>query len=100
MIIKIERSGGLAGIRTSTEMDSKDLPTSLVSKVKNILENVNSSTMPLKATQKGAADHYNYKISIQDGEFNKELLCDQYNIQDDLKLLVRYIEKSSKSKIR
>ena len=56
--------------------------------------------MPLKATQKGAADHDNYKISIQDGEFNKELLCDQYNIQDDLKLLVRYIEKSSKSKIR
>jgi hypothetical protein len=100
VLIRIERSGGLAGIQTSIEMDSKDLPGVLVSKVRDILENANSSNRPLKAAPKIAADYYNYKISIRDGDFRKELVCNQYNIQDDLKLLVKYIEKSSKSKIR
>jgi hypothetical protein len=99
VIIKIERSGGIAGMQTSTEMDSKDLPSILVSKVRNILENVNSSTPTLKMTPKPAADHYNYKISVQDGRFKKELECNEYNIPHDLKLLVKYIEKSSKPNI-
>jgi hypothetical protein len=98
VIIKIERYGGLTGIRTCTEMDSKDLPDALVTKAKKIIENPNSFDIALKATPKGAADHYSFKISIQDGGNKSELVCNQYELQDDLKLLIKYIEKSSKRK--
>jgi len=96
VIIKVERNGGLAGIRTSTEIDAKDLPSSLITKVRKIMGNAESSSLPLKATPMGAADHYIYKISIQDGIPQRVIECNQYNIQDDLKSLIRYIEKNSK----
>jgi hypothetical protein len=96
LIIKIERSGGLAGLHASTEIDAKDLPPQLVTMAKKIM-NAKISPHPLKTKPIGAADHYNFKISIYEGERRKVIECTQYDIQDELKSLVNYIEKSSKS---
>lgn len=93
MRITVERSGGLAGIPISNEMDEKDLPSALISTAKKIIEDKKVSSPPIKTTPKGAADHYLYKISFQDGTHRKVIECNQYNIPDDLKSLIRYIEK-------
>ena len=98
MIIKVERFGGLAGIRTSIEMDAKDLPIMLVTKAKKIMKNSNSSLLPLKSRPKGAADDFTYKISVQDGAQKSVIECNQFEIHDDLKLLISYMEKNSKKK--
>jgi Emfourin len=98
VIIKVERSGGLAGIPISKEIDAKDLPSRLMTTAKKIMLNSKSSTLPLKSTPRGAADHFTYKISIQDGANQSIIECNQYNIQDDLKSLIKYIERKSKSK--
>jgi hypothetical protein len=92
--IKVERSGGFAGISTSNEMDAKDLPSELVTKTKKIMEDKTRS-LSLKSSPKGAADHYTYKISILDGANRRVIECNQFNIQDDLKSLVKYIESKS-----
>ena len=96
MIIKVERSGGFAGIPVSNEIDANNLPSALVTKLKKIMENTNSSTLPIKDTPRGSADHYTYKISIQDGVNVKVIECNQFNIEDDLKSLVKYIENSGR----
>mgnify|MGYP003584259472 FL=1 len=49
MIIKVERSGGLAAMSVSNEMDTKDLPSALVATAKNIMMNQKSSSLPLKS---------------------------------------------------
>jgi hypothetical protein len=90
--IRVERSGGFAGIQISNEMDAKDLPSELIRTAKKIIEDKKVSS-PIKATPKGAADHYFYKISFQDDRHRKVIECNQYNIPDDLKSLIRYIEK-------
>ena len=97
MIIKIERSGGIAGISRSTEIDSSELPSDLVTKVKKIIQNRKLATVSSKVTPRGAADHYAYKISINDGESQIIIECNQYNLQDDFKSLIKYIEKHSKT---
>jgi hypothetical protein len=96
MKIKVERSGGLAAISISNEMDTKDLPSGLAATAKNIMRNQKSSSLPMKSTPIGAADHYSYRISFQDGINRRVLECNQYDIQDDVKSLIRYIEKNSK----
>lgn len=98
MKIKVERSGGMAGISISKEMDARDLPPALVNTAKKMMEKPNSSSIPLKLTPRGAADHYSYRISIQEGVNQSVIECNQYNIQDDLKPLIRYIERNSKPK--
>jgi hypothetical protein len=92
--IRIERSGGITGIAISNEMNSKDLPPPLMLTAKKIMSK--SYSLPLKLTPRGAADHFTYKISISDGANHKTVKCDQFSIEDDLKSLVRYIEKNSK----
>jgi hypothetical protein len=94
--IRVERSGGMAGIPTSIEMDEKDLSSALISTAKKIIEDKDVSFLSMKSSPRGAADHYTYKISIQDGADRKIIECNQYNIQDDLKSLVKYVEKNSK----
>jgi len=94
--ITVERSGGLAGIRISKEMDAKDLPSALIRTAKKIAEDKKVSSISMKSPPRGAADHFTYKISIQDGTNLRVVECNQYNIDDDLKSLVKYIEKNSK----
>jgi emfourin len=97
MIIRVERSGGLVGTYISHEIDSKDLPLAIKLKVKRIMTNIESRSSGLKSTPKGAADHFDYKISFQDGQNQRTINCNQYTIQEDLKSLVRYMEAKSKS---
>jgi hypothetical protein len=90
--IRVERSGGFAGIPFTTEIDEKDLPPSLISTAKKIILNRNQVSLPIKSTPRGAADHYLYRILIEDGGNQTVINCDQYNIKNDLKSLVKYIE--------
>jgi len=96
VIIKVERSGGLVAVPVSVEMDAKDLPSTLITTAKKIIMDKRLSTLPMKAIPKGAADYYSYKISVQDGVNRRVIECNEYTIQDDLKLLVKYIERNSK----
>ena len=100
MRIIVERSGGLAGIPISTEMDEKEMPSALIRTAKKIMKNTRSFSLPMNSTPRGAADHYVYKISITDGENQRTIKCDQYNIQDDLKSLIKQLEKFSKKKLK
>jgi hypothetical protein len=94
--IRIERSGGLAGMSITNEMDAKDLPSTLLLTAKKIVEDQKLTPLPVKSIPRGAADHFTYKISIQDGVNQRVIECNQYNIEDDLKSLVKYIERNSK----
>ena len=96
MRIRVERSGGFTGITISNEMDSKDLPSTLKDIAKKIMNNQRVSSIPTKSTPIGAADHYSFKITFQDGVNRKVIECNQFDIQDDIKLLLRYVEKNSK----
>jgi hypothetical protein len=95
--IIVERSGGFAGIPTYSEIDGNDLPLKIVTTAKRLMVNEKSLALPLSATPKGAADHLTYKISIQDGPNRSVIECNQYTIQEDLKSLIRYVEKNSKN---
>jgi hypothetical protein len=98
VIIKVERSGGLAAIPKYSEIDLKDLPSELLPTAKKIMMQQKSYSLLMKSVPKGAADYYTYKISFQDGAKRKIIECNQFNIQNDLKSLVKYVERNSKNK--
>ena len=95
MRIKVERSGGIAGIPISNEMETKDLPTDVLRTAKKLIENKKTSSLSMKSSPRGSADHYTYRISIHDGNDSHIVECSEYNIQNDLKSLIKYIEKHS-----
>jgi hypothetical protein len=95
VIIKVERSGGFTGLPILKEIDAKDLPPNLFNVAKKIMLDQKLYALPMTKTPKGSADYYSYKISIQDADNRKIIECNEFNIQDNLKLLVRYIERNS-----
>jgi hypothetical protein len=94
--IKIEKTGGITGIPTSYDINTDDLPPSLITKAKRIIENGQSNSLTGKAPPAGSADHLNYKITLQDGLKKRVIECNQYNIQGELKSLISYVEKNLK----
>lgn len=96
MIIKVERGGGLTGIVTVKEIDANDLPSPLLRAAKKIADNKKISRSPLKTVPRGSADYYTYKISVQEGNNTSVIECNQFNIEHDLKSLVKYVERNSK----
>jgi emfourin len=97
--ITVERSGGFAGIPICNEIDGKDLPSGLARTAKKMMEDKSVPSLAIKSSPRGAADHYTYKILIQDGRNQRVIECNQYNIEDDLKSLVNYIERNSKGRM-
>ncbi len=91
--IRIERSGGLTGLSVTSSMSTRDLPSSLVGNINKIMQGHDSPSLPLKSTPKGAADYLNYKVTIQDGPKKRVIECNEYDIQDNLKPIIKYIER-------
>ncbi len=95
MKIKIERSGGFGGITSSSEMNADKLSPLLEGTVKKLLDHKGSGV--LKGTRpKGAADYLNYKITLEDGDRNSVIVCNQFDMDDDLSSLIRYVENRSR----
>ena len=93
MRIRVERTGGLTGIQISNEMDANGLPSGPLQTARKIMEG--KKPFSLKSAPKGSADHYTYKISVLDGDSQTVIECNQFNLGDDLRSLVRYVEKNS-----
>lgn len=98
MIIKIERSGGLTGVKITNEVDVKRLPSSLATRLRKMILNDRYTTTPLKSTPESARDYFTYKILIQDDMNKKVIECNEYDIHADLKSIVDFVEKVSKKK--
>ena len=95
MKIKVERSGGFAGIPLSNEVNIKDLPLEIMTTARKLLSNQKSNRFQRKAVPKGSADHCNYRISIENGLKRKVVECSEYDIQGELKSLIKFVEKNS-----
>jgi hypothetical protein len=97
LIIRIERSGGVTGIPLLREMDGNDLPSDLINIAQKIVNDKEQFATPLKRTSTDGADYYSYKISVLDGNNRKIIKCTEYDIRNELKSLVKYVERHSKN---
>lgn len=91
--IKIERSGGIAGMISSKEINTDNLPSAFEDTLRRIITKKTLRTP--SSVPKGAADHINYKIIIEDGDKSHTIECSQYDTDEKLKALISYVEKNS-----
>ena len=76
MIIKVERSGGFAGLSKYSEIDSEDLPESLKETITELIHN-NMRHITSKSLPEGTADQYFYKITVDDTANKRVFACDE-----------------------
>jgi hypothetical protein len=101
MKIYFERSGGFAGMLSSTTVDTQNLSSKEANEIKNLVEKAHFFELPSKLSQniKGAADYFVYKITIQNNNNNNNnqsqhsVECNDVNIQPTLRPLIDILTK-------
>jgi hypothetical protein len=102
MKVLLERSGGFAGMMRSTYVDTKNLSPNEANELQKLIEkseffelSSNSSQQFSSKSQKGAADYFTYKITIQNGDNEHSMEYNDVNIQPKFKRLVDFLVKHS-----
>jgi hypothetical protein len=104
MKIYFERSGGFAGMLSSTTVDTENLPSKEAIEIKNLVEKAHFFELPSKLLTpsssskitKGAADYFVYKITIQNNNQSKKehsVECNDLNMQPTLRPLIDFLTK-------
>lgn len=113
MKIHLERSGGFAGMTSSTTVDTKALAANDADELQNLIHKSNIFERPARSaqqpksqqpspspetktkakTKRGAADYFTYKITIQNGNKEQSLECNDINMQAEVKGLVDFVTK-------
>jgi len=107
MKIYFERSGGFAGMLSSTTVDTQTLTSKEASEIENLVEKAHFFELPSKISQssssssskttKGAADYFVYKITIQNSNSQSKkkhsVECNDVNMQPTLRLLIDFLTK-------
>ena len=94
MKIYFERSGGFAGIRMSTEVDTHSLPPDEAHKIQGMIDNAKFFDLKESSSQppKRAADYFKYKITVQTEEGTQNTIeTNDINMPSELRPLINYL---------
>ena len=95
MKISIEQTGGFAGISNSYNVDTERIPPNEAEKIKKIVQDgqLFSLSHPIPTLpQKGSADYQSFKVTLEDNETKHIVECNQFNIPNELRLLIDYVK--------
>jgi hypothetical protein len=100
MKVYLERSGGFAGMVTSTNVDTQTLPPNEAQEIQCLIENSHFFELPSQSpqtskTRKGAADYFIYKITVQDGKREHSVQANDINMQPNIKPLIDFLIRHS-----
>jgi emfourin len=98
MKIYFERSGGFTGIPISFTIDTAFLPSKEARIIQNLVEDSHFFELPPvpnKTTKGGAADYFQYQITIENGTRKHTVKSDDISIDPKLKPLVNLLVKNS-----
>lgn len=93
MMIKIERSGGVAGISKTITVDTEKLPEDLANKIeKHMTKTQTKLSNRLSHRMKtGMADCYHYKISTKATAEENEIEFGEFEVDKELRATVNFL---------
>jgi len=99
MKVTVERSGGFAGITTTFSADDATLTPSEKQQVDKLMESskINKGTTSNKDDNKGAADYFVYRITVEKDDGNSQTLeVNDMTMDASLRSIIKSIEDKSR----
>ena len=98
MRISIERSGGFTGLRMSFTLSEDMLSQDEMQKIQDIINNANFFEIPPKASAPpGAADYFQYKITVETDEKSHTIETNDLAMQESLQPLIEFLEEKKRN---
>ncbi|MGI8707808.1 MAG: protealysin inhibitor emfourin [Actinomycetota bacterium] len=96
--IDFKRSGGVTGMQLTTCVDVDDLPEDEGQTVRDMVEQLDLEQMSRQPSGAGAPDRFVYELRIEQGERTVDVCLGEAELPEDLRPLVRDLEKRAKSR--
>ncbi|MBE0696800.1 MAG: hypothetical protein IH586_07745 [Anaerolineaceae bacterium] len=91
--IYFERTGGFAGLRLSTSVDTQSLDELEASRLEQEIEQANFFHLPARLqTPSGGADRFEYQIALEQGIRKHTVIVGEASLPDALRPLVEHLE--------
>jgi hypothetical protein len=98
MHIQFVRSGGFAGLRMTTEIDSEDLSQEELQNLREALDNANFFSLPEQMmADLGSADRFQYEITVDDGIRHHTVVANDASMPGEMQPLVSHLERLART---
>jgi hypothetical protein len=91
MIIKIERSGGFAGITKTITVDTEKLPKDIANRIEKHMTQTKLPSRLSRRMKTSMADCYYYKISTKPTAKKKEIEFGEFEVDKELRATVNFL---------
>ncbi len=90
-MIKIERSGGFAGITKTITLDTEKLPKDIANRIEKHMTQTKLISRLLHRMKTGMADCYYYKISTKATAKKKEIEIGEFEVDKELRATLNFL---------
>jgi len=98
MRIHFARTGGFAGMRLASTIDSDALPMEEAQALQSELENARFFELPAQLSgTSGGADRFQYEITVEDGRRKHTIEASETGIPADVQPLVQHLERLART---
>jgi len=91
MRVSCKKTGGIAGLKVSAEVDSEQLSPAQAQKMKDLVEQANLFNQPSKPGGKSMPDQFQYEISVEDQGKTHSFVTNDASASDELLELVDWL---------
>lgn len=99
MRIHFVRTGGFAGMRLATTIDSDTLPEDELSVLQNELEEAHFFSLPDQlVNQEGGADRFNYEITVEHGGIRHTVQAGEAALPEPMQQLVQHLDRLARER--
>lgn len=96
MLVRLVRTGGIAGLRVRAEVDSEQLPPAQKREMKKLVEEAKLFDQPAKPGGRAMPDQFQYEITIEDQGKTHSFVTNEAAASDQLLELVDWLIAAAK----
>ncbi len=98
MRIQFVRTGGVAGMRLASTIDSDALPEDEAQALQREVDNAHFFELPAQLSDQGSgADRFQYEITVDDGRKKHTIEAGESALPDQVQPLVQHLERLAKT---
>jgi hypothetical protein len=97
MRLKLRKTGGIAGLKVSAEVDSEKLPEAQAKKMKELVDQADLFNQASAPRGKSSPDQFQYEISVEEGGKTHTFSTNESTASDDLLDLIDWMTEAARA---
>lgn len=98
MLVRLVRTGGIAGLKVQAEVDSEQLPPAQKREMKKLVEEAELFDQPARLSSRAMPDQFQYEITIEDEGKTHSFVTNDAAVSDELLELIDWLSATAKNR--